>query len=546
MEAQKVTDPAKIVTDPVLLAHLERQGIDKDYVEFTTDYGKSIKGTSSPYAKFYRDLKTDMQFMVLTQLPMVDYDGKAIEAGWQKTDKGFAEKNNLFKADVTGLQVTITVRNDQPDGRKAGQQVVFRPQLFLNGIEQEPSEAALLDVDPLNENYTNNTLEWDYGICKRRLRIIEGRLLGSWIFDKNPAGEVRIRYNQSGDFKLRLGQFGTDEDTEVVAVEVFNNPLEYGFTKGYPLTISDSATFYPDAHPESTSVDGWVRRWASETWSSIRSGAGNVSYDSDTDISLAEILCDTASSKWLSLGRGIFLFDTSSLPDTATIAAATLSLCSWSKTDVASITPDINIYSVNPASNTSLTPGDYGTFGSTAYSTAITYAAWQILAAYNDFALNSTGIAAISLTGVSKFGVRNANYDVSGTTPSWVSGAESYFHCFAAERGSGYKPKLVITYYTNEQKTSSDSGSGVETIALRQLGIVEAGVGVEASLTATMMLASDGGSGSEIGGILKSLSSQDEGSGTDGVRILTGKTGYDIKLHPHRGQVSITHKEVNL
>ncbi len=40
-EIQKVTDPAKIVTDPVLLSALARQGVDKDYVEFYQDYAPS-------------------------------------------------------------------------------------------------------------------------------------------------------------------------------------------------------------------------------------------------------------------------------------------------------------------------------------------------------------------------------------------------------------------------------------------------------------------------------------------------------------------------
>jgi len=31
---EKVTDPQKVVTDPVLLSYLFKQGIDKDYVEF--------------------------------------------------------------------------------------------------------------------------------------------------------------------------------------------------------------------------------------------------------------------------------------------------------------------------------------------------------------------------------------------------------------------------------------------------------------------------------------------------------------------------------
>ncbi|MGD0779165.1 MAG: hypothetical protein ABR954_00040 [Dehalococcoidales bacterium] len=541
MDAIKVTDPTKMVTDPVLLAHLERQGIDKDYVELTSDYEKAVKGKSSPYAKFYRDLKSDKQFMVITQLPMVDHEGKAVEVGWQKTDNGFAEKSNLFKADVSRLQVTLTVRNDQPDGRKAGQQVIYRPQLFLDGIEKEPSDATLLDIDPLNENYTDNTLEWDYGICKRRLRIIEGKLLGSWVFDKNPGGEVRIKYNQSGDFKLKLGQYAVSDDEELITKEQFDKAT-------YTLTVSDSATFYPDAHPESTTVDGRAYQYlpSGDTWANIRGGAGNGCEDSVSPSHVVQILAYTTNNVWSLLTRAIYLFDTSALPDGATISAATMSIRGSDKLDNASWAGNLNVYSSNPTSNTALANGDYTTLGTTPFcDTPITYAGYS-LTGYNDFALNAAGIAAISKTGITKLGLRNANYDVANTAPTWVNGGYWYLTAYYAEGGTGYKPKLVVTYTAGETKTSGDSGSGAEAISLRGLGIVEIGSGVEASLAAATILASDGGSGSEMGGLLKGLFSQDEGGGADSMRILTGKAGYDLKLHPHGGQVSITHKEVNL
>jgi hypothetical protein len=42
MEVQKVTDLTKAVTDPVLLSHLEKLGIDKDFVEFVQDYAPAF------------------------------------------------------------------------------------------------------------------------------------------------------------------------------------------------------------------------------------------------------------------------------------------------------------------------------------------------------------------------------------------------------------------------------------------------------------------------------------------------------------------------
>ncbi|MDP2728987.1 MAG: sialidase family protein, partial [Dehalococcoidales bacterium] len=246
---EKVTDPLKVVTDSVMLSALAKQGIDKDFVEFFQDYAPVKLGKGySPYAKFYRDLNSDKQFMVVSGLPMVDADGNKIEAGWRVAGINyFAGNNNLFWAKVQGISIELKAKNDQPDGRKANATLSFTPQLFLNGVQIQPvsSTPTLLTIDPLNPNYLENTLEWNYGIAKRRMRLIEGSMLGSWVFASKPNGEVRIKYNQTGDYKLKLGQFKVNNDEEIIKPEDFDK-LARLF--GYPVTISDSATFYPDAY----------------------------------------------------------------------------------------------------------------------------------------------------------------------------------------------------------------------------------------------------------------------------------------------------------
>jgi hypothetical protein len=108
------------------------------------------------------------------------------------------------------------------------------------------------------------------------------------------------------------------------------------------------------------------------------------------------------------------------------------------------------------------------------------------------------------------------------------------------------RPKLVVIYTAGEAKTSGDSGAGVESTCERQIGATETGAGAEAGLATAAVISGDGGSGSEVGGLLKALFSQDKGGGADSFKILTGKAGYDLRLHSNHGQVSIPHKEVNL
>lgn len=442
-----------------VLQALQKAGINKDYVKLEKDFGKRSEG-KSPYAQTWVDQKSGTRVMEVSSLPMVDADGVKIEAGWRVAGINyFTEKNNLFWAKVQGISIELKVKNDQPDGRKTNDTLSFAPQLFLNGIEVKPisSTPTLLPVDPVNPNYLENTLEWDYGICKRKLRIIEGSILGSWVFVSNPNGEVRIKYNQTGDYRLKLGQFKVSDDEEVIPQSIFTEAK-------YPFTISDSATFYPDAHTESTSVDGIIVGGIGlMTWAQLIADTGQVFDDSDDGASsrIVRIASTTTTDKWANLNRGIFLFDSSGLPDAAIISAATLSLYGNTKYDNGSFAPNINIYSSAPASNVALAAGDFDSLGSTAFcDTPITYANWIYASPFwNDFALNATGLAAIDKTGVSKFGARNANYDVAATSPTWAYAKECQIGCYFSEKGTGYKPKLVVTYTVPAAPTVTTSAA---------------------------------------------------------------------------------------
>jgi hypothetical protein len=131
------------------------------------------------------------------------------------------------------------------------------------------------------------------------------------------------------------------------------------------------------------------------------------------------------------------------LTASANISAAVLSLYGTLKSDGLSATPDTNVCSSAPASNTVLVAGDFDSLGATAFATAIAYAAWST-AGFNDFTLNASGVANISLTGVSKFGARNFNYDAINNAPPWVSLGLSRTQFATAD--SANDPKLVVTY----------------------------------------------------------------------------------------------------
>jgi len=442
----KVLDPKKVLTDTLLISQLEKQGVYQDEVSFVQDYAMpSEKGCKrekgkSPYAKFYQHLSSAKRFMVSSGLPMCDYKGQLLDVGFIPDTGGYRSKTNIFDSFVTlDGQVTAGCLNDQPDGRKVGQIARWSPILYLNGKEVRAGKASLLDEDVANPAYVNNVLEWDYGICKRRIRLIEGHTLGSWVFPTNPNGEVKISYNQSGDFLVKLGMYATDKNTEIISREIFDSAE-------YPFEVGDSQTFYPDAHAETSSVDGYAGYAGysvPSTWANLVAAAGNAAQDDATTIYTYRF--NSYTTQWTLLYRSIFLFDTSGLDDAATITGAVLSIRGQGKVDQLGVTPDINIYSSAPASNTALAAGDFDSLGTTAFSTAITYNGWETNN-YNDFTLNAAGLAAIPVDGVAKFGARNASYDVSGTEPSWSASKGAYLTNYSSEQGAGYKPKLVVTY----------------------------------------------------------------------------------------------------
>lgn len=214
---------------------------------------------------------------------------------------------------------------------------------------------------------------------------------------------------------------------------------------GAPTT----STFYPNSGTGGPTGSATVERYNSgEAWSTLRAGAGTyVSPVIDNPNNLAGAQSGITTNQWRALDRAIFTFDTSAIPDSDVIISATLSIYGSNKLDNGTaISPDINVYAASPASNYNFTASDYGQIGITAQSTAITYTGWSTTG-YNDFVLNAAGLGNISKTGVTKFGTRNANYDVANVAPAWSSNTGHFLQGYLAQGVDTSKyPKLVVVH----------------------------------------------------------------------------------------------------
>jgi len=212
-------------------------------------------------------------------------------------------------------------------------------------------------------------------------------------------------------------------------------------------------TAYPEAGGGGANVtcDGRVSKdytaGAGVDWSVIRGLTdGDNAYNNQTTIAIY-FRCDTTTSKYRNLTRSFLTFATPVIGSVSRIVSAVISLCGQSKADTNSYAPNANIYGSTQANANDVAVGDFDQAGAVAFcDTPISYAG-VTLEGYNALTLNPAGIAALVLNGVSKFAIKNVNYDEANNSPTWVNGKEAGMWFYAGdEAGSTKDPKLVMTY----------------------------------------------------------------------------------------------------
>ena len=216
-----------------------------------------------------------------------------------------------------------------------------------------------------------------------------------------------------------------------------------------PLIMRADATFNPDADPETTSCDGnsIYSVGGGATWATNHDAAnGTEAGASNTGEYCFAIDTDDTSNWFRSIYRAFWLFDTSSLDaltDEANIISGIFSLYGTGATDNATLNQKVSLVSSNPVSNTNIVVADYDQLGGTDYATEIDVGSWNT-SGYNNYTLNETGIAAVPIDGITKFGTRS-NSDRANSAPTWVSVVSTSTTAESSDN-DGNKPKLVVTY----------------------------------------------------------------------------------------------------
>ncbi len=180
------------------------------------------------------------------------------------------------------------------------------------------------------------------------------------------------------------------------------------------------------------------------SWNTIHDAAAGSAVEAGVN---TRLLNDTTAGEWTRLERVFLSFPTEVIPDSATILSATLSIVGTSKENAHGINPTINVVSSTFADVDDPVVGDYDLYGTTVFSTAITYAGFNA-SGTNSFVLNASGLAHISKTAPTKFAIMEATYDIPDATPTWSNPGYNSISGFTAyspeESGTTNDPLLTV------------------------------------------------------------------------------------------------------
>ena len=222
---------------------------------------------------------------------------------------------------------------------------------------------------------------------------------------------------------------------------------------GLAVAAHATSTFYPDPNPETTTVDGYVRREGGyDDWDDDRDvEPGEGANDTDNGIGLANLvnwrdLTGSGSNSVWYIYRNYFLFDTSGITDTDVVSAAVITFeGDYTLYDQGS---DITLSGGALISNTAVATGDYDGYlalnSPTEFASRFDITGWDN-AGDNDITFNAAGRAAVNLTGVTTI-LERGSQDVIGTEPAWQNSRSQAFTFSANRTGTSQDPKLVVTH----------------------------------------------------------------------------------------------------
>jgi hypothetical protein len=222
------------------------------------------------------------------------------------------------------------------------------------------------------------------------------------------------------------------------------------FTALLPAGVMATTTYFNTKSSDGYLYAGGINANAMTSWNTAHDAANATSVTATSNESYARVNGILSGGSYISeVRRGGLLFDTSSLPDTAIVSAASIQLYVINKWANMKADSDIHLQ----CSNALILPSDpivIGDFLYTSYPNDCGSLALSGITAnqYNTWTLNATGIGAISNTSITRYMVMEEWFDIADNILSYGIGDYNYqgISYYNYEAGSSYYPVLNITY----------------------------------------------------------------------------------------------------
>lgn len=206
--------------------------------------------------------------------------------------------------------------------------------------------------------------------------------------------------------------------------------------------VSSGATL--NFYPTTPMVAGYAQATVDGAFATMRDAAGD--YATTAGSIYVELDASATTDVYTNFFRGLFSFDTSSLPAGAVVTDATIAISGTGiSTTNALGTADLHIAGASGLSGTSISSSDYASIDRVSFGSITAADFFTTAGAYNIIGLNASGIANINVGGVSNFSAQLSWDILNNFTGTWASLAKTRFVLGGAPDAS--PPKLMV-YYT--------------------------------------------------------------------------------------------------
>ena len=286
------------------------------------------------------------------------------------------------------------------------------------------------------------------------------------------------------------------------------------------------------------SYDGGVGSESNTTWIGLRNAYGDTVQDYWPKVysGMTESTNETSCPLYIYKNhyRGLVTWDTSDIPDDATITSAVISVYGVSKMNEIG-TFNFSIIDASPSSKTAYIGSDYHRTTFTRFADDTSFDSFQKFG-WNNITLNSYGLADISKTGFTTFMfTHSADVDNTNITSTWVCGPDPdneepasgfYFAGITYNATGEHKPFITINYDTASLPELSISASPTTVTAGTPTNVdftVRDGTSVINGASVTLIGAGTGGGTTGTNGIA-TISVNAESAGI--ITATASMTGY--------------------